>query len=154
MNLEGIDSPEPLRLIPYDPTIDNNDSVGIEILERKLRASITSFIGRSLDEEQFDLDENEIMKAAIDVWDYWDDRDAKKALVKSVRSYINPILKEIRKSGAVASYQHKVISVNSITPKRAKEIRKYLTSTKFRKGKIDWDDSSQMEFGDVHDDWQ
>lgn len=153
LNFEGLDDPSLLSIIPVDPTIELNDPTGIEILERKIRASITATIGSLIDNEDVVIPENEIMKKAIPVWCHWEDTNAKRSLMKHVRKYIRRILAEIRKDGVKADYRSKNIILNNITPDKAVQIRKYLTSSAFRTGEIEWEEDRQMGFDDLFDDW-
>ncbi|MBZ0296093.1 MAG: hypothetical protein K8L99_26270 [Anaerolineae bacterium] len=153
MNIEVGQDPTPLSLIPLDPTIEMKDSLGIETLERKLRAAIVASIGSSLDDDEFIINERDVILKAIPVWDFWYDKQAKKAILKPIRRYINKLLQEMRKSGIKTSYAGGSISISNVTSESATKIRKYMTTVAFRSGRIDWSQDGQIGFEDLSDDW-
>lgn len=150
-NFDHEEDPRPIYLIPIDPSISSQDDFGRMVLERRLRASIVSNLGSKLDEEEFEVLEEKIIKDAIEVWDLWRDVNAKKSIRRISRNHISSIIKELRKIHDDISYQQGVLRFRAITQRTADQIRRHFRSADFRQGEIDW--NPQRGFEDIHDEW-
>lgn len=143
-----------LQLIPIDPSIDNSPENWL-VFERKLRATLVSLIGSRLDEDTWVVTEREIMQGAIEVWDFWQDSNAKTSLRRDIRKYIRKMLHDVeQKTGIKLSYNgdstNKAISLSVCTETIADKLRAYFVSSAFRQDPVDR--PSQTTIFDVWDD--
>jgi hypothetical protein len=156
LTLEDGYDPRPLQLIPLDPSIQLNDPVGQETFKERVRSAFAATVGRYVDESKFEITEKQLMTIVIEVWELWEDSNAKKPLMDIVRHYIRNILNFMRKEfGVKADLNQGVMRFTNITSDAARKIRRYLQSKEFRSGEIElWIDPDSPGFDSLNETWQ
>ncbi len=89
-----------LYLIPLDLSANDwfEDGYGKRTLKERLRVSIAGLVLRNSSSTNFSISEDEIMREAIEVWDFWQEYDTKKGLLGLlVRPYLRKIVDELGK---------------------------------------------------------
>lgn len=154
MELESGEDPHPLYLLPWDPSIGPADEYERRVLEERVRTAIASLIGSRLDTPTFEVSLDEILQAAVEVWDRWHDRQAAAGFRNAVRAYVKQILAQLRKIGVEIQIRQNTFILTRVTPQVAQKVRRYLTSTSFRRGDINlWSKAVQLDFSSLADGW-
>ena len=145
MALEEGEDPRPLYLIPLDPSIAVDDPVERQMLEERVRQAVTSLIGTM----------DEILTAVTPVWNVWKGSQAAKAFLKAVRTYVvRKVLVHMRRLGAHIDLHPHHFAFTQVTPKIARDLRRYLDSVAFRRGEIDlWSEAVQLDFSSLAEGW-
>jgi hypothetical protein len=154
MALEGGEDPRPLYLIPLDPSIGIDDPVERQVLEERVRQALTSLIGSRLDTPSFEVTMDEILTAVTEVWHLWEDSQATKYFRNAIRRYVKQVLRQMRKLGAHIDPYPRHFAFTQVTPKIARDLRRYLDSVTFRRGEIDlWSEAVQLDFSSLAEGW-
>jgi hypothetical protein len=154
MALEQDEDPRPLYLIPFDPSVGVDDPVERRVLEERVRQALTSLIGSRLDMPSFEVAMDEILTAATEVWNLWEDSQAATGFRNAVRAYVRDVLRQVRNLGAhIQSHEHH-FAFTEVTPRIARDLRRYLESAAFRRGEIDlWSEAVQLDFSGLAEGW-
>lgn len=154
IELEDGEDPRPLYLVPLDPSIDAQDEYGREVLNERVRSALASLIGSRLDEQDFEVGVDEVLRTAIEVWDVWDDRESKAHLRNAVTSYMREVLRQISTYGVDLFPERDRVFFRHIRRNAALDVRRYLTSVSYRQGKLDLQSAAiQLDFGNLADGW-
>lgn len=154
MELENGQDPRLLYLLPWDPSIGPADEYERRVLEERVRSALTSLIGSRLDALTFEVSLDEILQAAVEVWEVWRDRQATTGFRNAVRVYVKQVLAQLRKMGVDIQIRQNTFTFVRITPQVAQMVRHYLTSVTFRRGQIDlWSEAVQLDFSSLADGW-
>ena len=154
MQLEDDQDPRVLYLLPWDPSIGLPDEVERRALEERVRSALAALIGSQLDALSFQVSLDEILQAAVEVWDVWRDRQATAGLRNAVRRYVKQILDHLCKMQVDVKPHQDTFTFSQVTPQIAQDVRHYLTSVAFRRGEIDlWSEAVQLDFGSLADGW-
>jgi len=154
MELENGEDPRLLYLLPWDPSIGPADEYERRVLEERVRSALTSLIGSRLDAPTFEVSLNEILQAAVEVWEIWRDRQAVTGFRNAVRVYVKRILTQLRKMGVDIQIRQNTFTFAQVTPQVAQAVRRYLTSVTFRRGEVDlWSEAVQLDFSSLADGW-
>jgi len=154
VELENGEDPRLLYLLPWDPSIGPADEYERRVLEERVRSALTSLIGSRLDAPTFEVSLDEILQAAVEVWEVWHDRQAATGFRNAVRVYVKQILAQLRKTGVDIQIRRNTFIFVQITPQVAQMVRRYLTSASFRQGEIDlWSEAVQLDFSSLADGW-
>jgi hypothetical protein len=111
---------------------------------------------RNIEQENFTIQQEDILIEAIEVWKYWKERDAQLGLIRrAIKPYILEILAEIKKLGIVTKYLNRMITFSDVDERKAKKIQAYLMSRRFREGDLKLQENlEQMSMEDVPGFWQ
>jgi hypothetical protein len=155
MRLEPGDDPRPLYLIPWDPSVGaSSDEYELRAVEERVRSAVIALIGSRLDATSFNVSLDEILRAAIEVWDVWRDREATAGFRNAVRAYVRRVLAQLRRLGLMIETGQDTFAFAQITPEAAQRVRRYLSSSTFRRGEIDLTSAAvQMDFGSLAEGW-
>ncbi len=154
MALEEGEDPRPLYLIPLDPSIGVDDPVERQVLEERVRQALTSLIGSRLDMPSFEVTMDETLTAVTEVWHLWEDSQATRGFRNAVRAYVKEALRQMRKLGAHIDLRPHHFAFTQVTPKTARDLRRYLDSVAFRRGEIDlWSKAVQLDFSSLAEGW-
>ncbi|MBI3760708.1 MAG: hypothetical protein HY260_02460 [Chloroflexi bacterium] len=154
MPLEEGEDPRPLYLVPLDPAYQTHDDYEKRALEERVRTALASLVGSRLDQVRFEVALDDILRAAVEVWDAWADRNAKKNIRNAVRAYARQVLQQIRKLGLDINVDQDRIIFQHISPSTANEVRRYFSSAGFRQGRIDlWSEAVQLDFSSLAEGW-
>jgi len=154
MELEGGEDPRLLYLIPWDPSIGPADEYERRVLEERVRSALTSLVGSRLDAPAFEVSLDEILQAAVEVWEVWRDRQATAGFRNAVRVYVRRVLAQLRKRGVNIQVHQNTFAFVQVTPQLAQAVRRYLLSAAFRRGEIDlWSEAVQLDFSSLADGW-
>jgi len=154
MTLEEGEDPRPLYLIPFDPSIGVDDPFERQVLEERVRQALTSLIGSRLDMPSFEVAMDEILTAVTEVWSVWEDSQATKGFRNAVRAYVRKVLRQMRRLGAHIESREHHLAFTQVTPKIARDLRRYLDSVAFRRGEIDlWSEAVQLDFSSLAKGW-
>jgi hypothetical protein len=154
MALEEGEDPRPLYLIPLDPSIGTDDPVERQVVEERVRQALTSLIGSRLDMPSFEVTMDEILTAVTEVWHLWQDKKAAKCFSNAVRAYVKQVLRQVRRLGAQIKPHPRHFAFSQVTPKVARDLRRYLSSATFRRGEIDlWSEGVQLDFSSLAEGW-
>ncbi|HEX30293.1 TPA: hypothetical protein ENG04_09460, partial [Candidatus Poribacteria bacterium] len=72
LELEEGESPRLLYLIPLDVNINRRDEYGNKALQERIRMGFLETLGRQLDKPDFEVDLEEMMSSAFEIWDILD----------------------------------------------------------------------------------
>ncbi len=154
VELESGEDPHLPYLLPWDPSIGPADEYERRVLEERVRSALTSLIGGRLDAPTFEVSLDEVLQAAVEVWDLWRDRQAVTGFRNAVRAYVKKILAQLRKRGVEIQIRQDTFIFARITPHIVQQVRRYLTSAPFRRGEIDlWSEAVQLDFSSLADGW-
>ena len=154
IELESGEDPHLLYLLPWDPSIGPASEYERRVLEERVRSALTSLIGSRLDAPTFEVSLDEIMQAAVEVWEVWRDQQAATGFRNAVRVYVKQILAQLRKIGVDIQIRQNTFTFVQITPQVAQTVRRYLISTAFRRGEIDlWSEAVQLDFSSLAEGW-
>ncbi len=153
MELGSDQDPRVLYLLPWDPSIGPADDYERRVLEERVRSALAELIGSRLDASSFEVSLAEILQMTVEVWDLWHDRQAVTGFRNAVRAYVKQILTQLRKKVNIRIHQN-TFSFTQVTPQIAQDVRRYLTSVAFRRGRIDlWSEAVQLDFSSLAEDW-
>lgn len=151
MNLESGESPTFLYIIPIDPDVNlQNEYEQLEFKER-IRTGIASMIGMRLNQKNFSIQDEELYKSIVEVWDYWDNSDSKKALRSQIGKYLNKVIDELRKLGLIIVRDGNSIICKNVDKPISKKVRNYFLSEKYMNGNIELDFEGQLPFEFYYD---
>jgi hypothetical protein len=154
MRLPPEEDPRPLYVIPVDPSVDVTDPYERRVLEERVRSALTSLVGSRLDSPKVELELEDVLRAAVEVWDLWRDTKAKKCLRNSIKSYVRTILRPIQKGGLTVRVYQNRITIEGIDPTTADRVRRYFSSAAWRQGTVDlWSEAVQTDFSDLAEGW-
>jgi len=154
MELEDGEDPHLLYLLPWDPSIGPIGEYERRVLEERVRSALVSLIGSRLDAPTFDVSLDEVLRAAVEVWEVWHDRQAAMGFRNAVRAYVKQILAQLRKEGVDIQIRQNTFTFVQVTPQVAQKVRHYLTRVTFRRGEIDlWSEAVQLDFSSLADGW-
>ena len=154
VELEDGEDPRVLYLLPWDPNIGPADEYERRALEERVRSALTSLIGSRLDAPIFDVSLDEVLQAAVEVWEMWRDRQAAAGFRNAVRAYVRRILTRLRKMEVDIQAHQDTFTFTGVTPQLARQVRGYLTSVAFRRGEIDlWSEAVQLDFSSLAEGW-
>lgn len=154
MDLEAGEDAYPLYLVPWDPSIGPADEYDRRVLEERVRSALTVLIGSRLDTPTFQVSLDEIMQAAIEVWELWRDRQATAGLRNAVRAYVKQVLIQLRKLHVEIQVRQDTFTFVQVSPQLALEVRRFLTSATFRRGEIElWSEAVQLDFSSLAEGW-
>lgn len=154
MELEEDEDPRPLYLLPWDPSIGPADEYERRVLEERVRVALTSLIGSRLDASTFEVSLDEILQAAVEVWEIWHDPKATAGFRNAVRRYVRQVLAQLRKMDVDIQVHQNTFTFVQVTPQVARTVRRYLISAAFRRGEIDlWRETVQLDFSSLADGW-
>jgi len=154
MELEEGQDPRVLYLLPWDPSIGPPDEYERRVLEERARSALASLIGSRLDAPTFEVSLDEILQATVEVWEVWRDRQAATGFRNAVRSYVRQVLNQLRKMGVDLQLHQNTFTFVNVTLDVAQKVRRYLTSTAFRRGEIDlWSEAVQLDFSSLAEGW-
>ena len=143
-----------LYLLPWDPSIGPPDEHERRVLEERVRSALTSLIGSRLDAPTFEVSLDEILQAAVEVWEVWRDRQAATGFRNAVRVYVKQVLAQLRKMDVEVQIRRSTFIFVQVTPQVAQMVRRYLTGVTFRRGEIDlWSEVVQLDFSSLADGW-
>lgn len=152
MRLKRNQDPRPLYIVPLDPDWNAEDDYGKRALEERVRASLASMIGSRLNESEFEIQTEELLRQSIEVWDIWRADNARERIKYNVKKYTREILRQIEGLDVRIEVGGGRALFQNITPDKASKIRHYLASANFRKGKIDlWGTAIQLELNGMED---
>jgi hypothetical protein len=149
LELEEGENPRLLYLIPLDVNINRRDEYGNRALQERIRIGFLETLGRQLDKPDFEVDLEEMMSSAFEIWDILD-RDNRRYYRNRARTYLRREIEKIRE--LTEGYGVRIedllrernkIRFTNLIPQAEEEIRKYLSSSEFRRGSIS--ESPQME---------
>jgi hypothetical protein len=154
MKLEEGEDPRPLYLIPFDPSCQIDEEYQKRALEERTRVALAALIGSQLDKKQFVIQMDDLMRATIEVWDVWAEKNTKVCIKNAVRVYARQVFQYIRKLGLNISVYQDEITFHDVTPSAASQVRNYLKSAAFRQGQIDLISKSvQLDFSSLAEGW-
>ncbi|MBA3872351.1 MAG: hypothetical protein H0X30_24685 [Anaerolineae bacterium] len=131
------ESPQILYLIPVEIGSDDFDEYGLQVMEEKIRSALVSLVMRNINEHEFVITEDDIMRESLEVWDHLKERSTRLGIMrKSVRPYIKEILDNLRKEDVDVNLLNREIQFRGIDSTKSAKIQKYFTSKKFKEGQI------------------
>lgn len=154
MELEEGEDPRPLYLIPFDASCQIDEEYQRRALEERTRAALVALIGSQLDKKEFSIQVEDLMRATIEVWDVWVEKNTTAYIKNAVRVYARQVFQHIRKLGLDISVYQDQITIRNVTPTAASQVRNYLSSAAFRRGQIDlMSQAVQLDFSSLSEGW-
>lgn len=126
---------EPIRTIPFDPSIDAKDEKGILIFRELVRQTVAARV-ISIGIGQGWLDPVSVCREVIPVWDIWDP-ECKKPVLGQAKKYIDSILKQAAKVGLRYRIEQSKYLIELASEREQAAVIRYFSSPRFWHGDIE-----------------
>ncbi len=138
--------PRPLYVVCVDPSLgpDSNDAYGEQVLNEQVRTAFAVQVAAQLHQSRVEVKWEDLMKKAISIWDYWDDRDSKNELTLRVKRHLQKVFTQMKSLGVNVDTAPASFTIYPIDPAKAKSIRTYLAGAAYRRGILDVMKSTQL----------
>jgi hypothetical protein len=126
---------EPIRTIPFDPSIDAKDEKGVLIFSELVRQSVAVRV-LEIGVGQGVLDPVAVCRAVIPIWDFWDPECTKPVLARA-KEYIDSILAQVSKMGLRSMREKGRYLIEIPSDRVHASLTRYFASPRYWRGDID-----------------